>query len=496
MILSEIMSPQSRFRKKIIRPLASVKIAVLIIVSLSILVAIGTFVESKYDAFSARKLVYHTAWMFAIMITLAINLTAVMIDRLPWKRRHLPFILAHIGILILLAGSLVTWRHGLDGTMRIGVNESNRFVSVEATEVNLYASFDGESYTSMLAENQRAVDFFVNPPTPEKPFLVSQMEEPLKIIGYERYVTPERKVNAVEDSDRGVYGAAVRFQLFNKNANEIEWMVQKRPADSVVNSFGPALIHLGPIRRSAPVHEAQNTGSVGSLDFSDEKKFVNEAFLTPQENGQILLTVFNQRDEKPIKSILLKEGDVVDVGWMDLQIRLLRYLPKAKEEWDVQIRERPTDLTTSAIKLNFRGKDHWVLLNDVIKLFTDTTAYIFTYGQRRVDLGFSVQLDQFEMERYQGTNRAKEYRSFVSVPGQGRVEISMNEPMKHKGLIFYQASFQEDPATGEPIATILSVNYDPGRLLKYLVSLILSVGIILLFWFKKALAQTPQKEER
>lgn len=56
----------------------------------------------------------------------------------------------------------------------------------------------------------------------------------------------------------------------------------------------------------------------------------------------------------------------------------------------------------------------------------------------------------------------------------------MNEPLKYAGFTFYQASFQDGPQ-GQPIASILSVNKDPGRWIKYLGSLILSLGVVWLF---------------
>jgi hypothetical protein len=70
----------------------------------------------------------------------------------------------------------------------------------------------------------------------------------------------------------------------------------------------------------------------------------------------------------------------------------------------------------------------------------------------------------------------------------------MNEPLKYRGLTFYQASFQQD-TDGTPIASILSVNYDPGRWIKYLGSLILTLGTVLLFYNKRkaARASAPAK---
>lgn len=471
----------AKIRKQLIRPLASVKIAVVVMVGMSVLVAIGTVVESRYNAYAAKKLVYHTWWMFGILILLSVNLTAVMIDRWPWKKRHMPFIFAHIGILVLLLGSLITWIYGLDGIMRIEVGKSSQWVSVDTTELNLFASFDGESYSPMLNDKERIVDFFMDPPSEEKPFFVSNLDAPLMITAYEKYVLPERQVVDPE-GEKGIFGAGVRFQIFNNNANEVDWLVQRRQDAPVTKAFGPAFLHLGPVSRQTPV-----------LD-SPHNEGLNEAFLTPLESGKLELTVYQSRSQQPIKKTLVQEGDVVDLGWMDLKIRILRYLPLAKETWEVQKREFPTDLTTPAIQVRFRDKNHWVLLNDVTKLFTDNAAYIFSYAQRKIDIGFPVQLQKFEMEKYQGTNRAKSYKSFVVVPELGVREISMNEPLEYKGLTLYQNSFQEDEM-GNPTASILSVNYDPGRWLKYLGSLILSIGIVLLFWFKKMMMKSTKESQ-
>ena len=63
--------------------------------------------------------------------------------------------------------------------------------------------------------------------------------------------------------------------------------------------------------------------------------------------------------------------------------------------------------------------------------------------------------------------------------------ISMNEPYKHAGYTIYQASFQEDEVTREPTASVFSINRDPGRWVKYLGSLILTLGIVSLFYQRR-----------
>jgi len=111
--------------------------------------------------------------------------------------------------------------------------------------------------------------------------------------------------------------------------------------------------------------------------------------------------------------------------------------------------------------------------------------YYVTFANRRIDIGFPMTLSKFNIGRYQGTMRAASYESEVDVPGLGRRTISMNEPLKYNGFTFYQASFEQD-AQGRPVASILSVNHDPGRWVKYLGSLLMVFGSIVLFYFKRS----------
>lgn len=454
--MNKVSASQKNLLKRLNKPLASLKLAVFIIISLAVITAIGTFVEAKFDAYAAKKLVYDTWYMYTIMGLLIINLTAVMLDRWPWKKRHASFVLAHIGIIILLAGAYITANYGLDGSMRVGIGESNNLVQVPETDVVVYTSFDGDRYSKTL---EKEVDFFKHPPTAEKPFVIPTYQGEIKIIEYKKYVLPSRKVVAGEV---GKAGAGVRFQLQNPNVNVVEWLVQKKPQTLANQNFGPAQIYLGP----AP----------------EKGRGKNEIFLTPEKDG-LAYVVFQKDQEKPQKKGFVKEGDVFDPGFkMALSFRILRYMPAAIEEWDLKDAEAPTPLTTSAVKIIFEGKEHWVLLNDMVKLFTDNAVYLFTYGNRRVDIGFKVKLHKFEVSRYQGTMRAAAYQSLVDVDSGNQHLISMNEPLKHKGLTIYQASFQEEE--GQPVASIFSINHDPGRFLKYLGSLVISLGIILLMWFK------------
>jgi hypothetical protein len=455
--------------KKILKFLASLKLAVIVLVALATVIAAGTIVESRYDAQAAAKLVYHTWFMYAIMGTLAVNLTAVMVDRWPWKTRHIPFILAHIGILILLLGAVITMEFGLDGTMRFGIGEKNRFVTVAATDLQVWSSFDGDRYSKIMDQQ---VDFFKKSPK-DKPVKVSLPEGDLVVDDYEPYVVASRQIVATPSAQSG---SAIRFQIQNDRVNLNEWILQTRAGANTDAQFGPARVALG----KAP----------------DALTAENVIYLTPKNDQEVSYVVsFRDTSRKPLKGTL-KEGGSFPTGWMGLQFRMLRYFPHAEETYDFKKMDHPTALTTSAVHVTFKDKKYWVQLNDVLKIFTDQAAYILSYGNQRVDLKFDLFLKKFEVGRYQGTMRAASYQSLVTTPDGKDTLISMNEPLKYSGLTFYQASFQEGP-DNQPTASILSVNYDPGRWIKYLGSLVITIGIVWLFYNKRksARAQAPRKGE-
>lgn len=453
------------FLKTLMKFLASLKLAVIVIISIAIITAIGTFVEAKYDAYAAKKLVYDTPWMYLIMGLLAVNLIAVMVDRWPWRVRHLPFLAAHVGILFLLLGSHLTARYGLDGSLVVPIGGKSNLVSLPETDVVAYATFDGDKYTKIFSQE---VDFFLKPPTLEKPFAIPTQGDPIEFIRYEKYAIPMRKVIESHESTRG---AGIRFQLRNPNVNVVEWMVQKRLDETVKQDFGPAeLVMLPTIEQAPPV--------------SLEK---NQIYMAYSPKTKKVDYIIYRRDQmKAARRGALSEGESAPTGWMGLEFKILRALPHVEDNWDLQTREAPTPLTTAAVKLRFQNQEHWLLLNDMVKLFTPQGAYLVSLQNRRIDLGFPLKLEKFEVNHYQGTMKAMQYSSRVSVPQLSDYVISMNEPLKYNGFTFYQSSFQNDPNTNEPIASIFSVNADPGRFLKYLGSLIMSIGIVLLFWFKKS----------
>lgn len=458
----------ARFKNPILQKFwrfsTSFRLGIPVLVAITLLITWGTIVESQYDAFAAQKLVYQSWMMYATMSLLVYNLTIVMVDRWPWKKRHAPFILVHSGIILLILGGWITQKYGLDGSMFLPINGKTNYVQVSQTDLVVYATFDGDNYTKFY---EKEVDFFLRPPTAEKPFIIPLGENQVVIKKYVKYARITKKLLKTNDAKAG---ASIKFQLQNANVQQVESLTQPSLQKAADVNFGPLKVILG-----------HDVALLGRKD-----KGTNEVYFSSASADEVSYALYRKEELKPFKKGKIKIGDKIDTGWMGLELRLLDYLPQAKEEWDVTEVEKPTPLTTAALQIQFGDKTHWALLNDVLKIFGRNEAYLVSFQNRRIDLGFPVALNKFSMTHYDGTQKAKTYSSDVQIfPQSGGMPVTglieMNEPLKYAGYTFYQASFNQDEKTGEPTASILSVNFDPGRGIKYLGSLILSLGIVMLF---------------
>lgn len=455
--------------KKFVRFFSSLKIAVVVIIVLGIITAYGTIMEARYNTMTAQKLVYHSWYMYGIQGFLCFILMMVMIDRWPWKKHQVGFVMAHVGLITLLYGSMMTKLWGIDGTLSFGIGQTSRSVVVDEIDFLVFGSFDGMNYRNL---HVKSVDFFLNPPTKANPYKVSLPPGDLVIDEYAPYAFVERKIVPRPGTKKG---AALRFQLQNQFANILEWVAQRDEMRGATAQFGPLTLTL----------------VTGEYEWS---KAGNEIVLFTQgDSAELKYKIYSKKEGREVRSGKLKIGDELVTPWMGMTFRVINYYPRAEEETHVLAREYPTPLTTQAIKVNFNGESRWQPLNQPLRFFTGSEAYVVEYRNRELNLDFDLLLKEFKMGTYQGTTRASSYASIVKVPDLGEITISMNEPLKHSGFTFYQASFQQDN-NGKPIASILSVNRDPGRFVKYFGSLFVVLGTMLMFRYRNNYFSKQKKE--
>ena len=429
----------------------SLKLAIATLIALAVLTGLGTIVESRYDQEMANKLVYHSIWMSAVWFMLAVNLTMVLIDRWPWKKRQAPFVLAHIGILTLILGSVFTKYFGLDGSIRFEEGESKSSMSLLDMEIKIYSSYDGENFSLI---HEEPVDMFFIRPTEEDPYIIQVGGEKFIIDQYFPFAVGREFFKSVS---KGA-GPALRFHLSGSRASIVEWMNLSLGEKTVSHVFGPALITL-------------------TRDKNYKAKKTKELVLLVEKKE--LFYLLAGWPKKPLVA-----GQVFSTGWMDLKFHLLEFIPKAQKEFIFESQSQSSDKTVKALRIRHEGKKTWLGQNSYVQFFKKDKLYALVYANKTQPLGFDLELQDFRMTKYQASDKAKTYESQVRLGDQSLV-ISMNEPFKHKGWIFYQSSFEPNKEGGDPVVSILSVNRDPGRPLKYIGSALIVLGVILLFYSRK-----------
>ncbi|MBI3317855.1 MAG: cytochrome c biogenesis protein ResB [Candidatus Omnitrophica bacterium] len=128
----------------------------------------------------------------------------------------------------------------------------------------------------------------------------------------------------------------------------------------------------------------------------------------------------------------------------------------------------------------------WVGLRGSLQLPLGGHPVMVEYRPEIRELPFSVGLLDFRKIDYPGTSMAAAFESDVEVsdPERGvamKRKISMNNPLKYRGYSLFQSSYVQ----GETEATVLSVRKDPGTPLVYAGFLIIVLGVVSMFVFRR-----------
>lgn len=442
---------------------------------------VATILESNYDTPTAQYWVYQTSAFYGLLALLGWLILAVALSRLPWQKRHLPFLCAHLGILLLLYGSWLTFQFGIDGSMTI--TEGRAESTLDLTDPLLLVSDEGKVSTIPIP--------WLPPNATFKP-----IELPSYGLRVSEFISrADSKVDFIPATGAlDLSAPAIRLKIaggpsappFMRMGQETwlwggdtTWMRQQ---------VGPAIFSMVP-----PSEKVVFTGKGPEISFQlDVKGSVLRASIQTTEGRKTELAF-------PFKEPKDLVGTIIKTGWkFDATATLLEWIPKAVTD----VKYAPARIqyggmvSPSAILLRtvespgIANSKVWLGLGDRATLDIPgadgkTKRVTIGYFPRRMVLPFSVKLEKFKIDRYQGTMNPSEFSSVVSVSGAASGEqvlnhsISMNEPLKFGGYTFYQASYVD--AEPRAITSILSVNQDPGRWFKYWGSILIVLGTIWLF---------------
>ncbi len=119
--------------------------AVTLLLVIAGVLAWGTMYETRFGTAAVQRFVYHAWWFQALLGFLALNLAVAAAQRYPWKRQHTPFVLAHLGIILILIGGILGGRFGIEGQLIIPEGQAERVLELPGNVLTVHLPNPGVS---------------------------------------------------------------------------------------------------------------------------------------------------------------------------------------------------------------------------------------------------------------------------------------------------------------------------------------------------------------
>jgi hypothetical protein len=442
----------------LLRSLPSLRLGILLMVAIGAASAWATFYEVDHGTAAAQRLIYRSWWFTALLALLGVNIAAVMVDRWPWKKHHAGFLLAHVGILLILGGSLYSLHSGLDSNMALYEGETSDRVSL--FDKTLQVALPGRG-AEILPHNVDGLAF-------------DEGERSVKVPGSDARLVIERALAHAEITQTWQQAASgrtvLRFSLQAPFATQHGWLVLGDPLRERVD-FGPIALSFrdagvatagaaspsevmflrsaqGPLQVASPGRGLEALDVPGELDLGGVKVRVDEVLTSAVEMRDVTAPAVLPREERRTPA---------------LRVRLEAAAEKSAAVWVPWGELVPIPFRGGLARVAFRSPE--------------------------LAIPFRVTLLQFRSKKYPGSTMPATYESRVRVDdpevGASEHKISMNEPLHYRGYIFFQSSFVE----GTPMASIFSVARAPGLPLVYLGTTLVAAGVLWMFYLKPLLAK-------
>lgn len=575
---------------RIVPWLGSLRLAVVLLMTLAAVIAVATVLEADHDRAYAQWYVYHSRWFMVLLGLLGINIFFAAASRWPWKRHHTGFVVTHAGLLVLLVGSVQSFVGGVEGQVTLAEGEAAAkmivprqtqitaswqgkpdeapyFFSFEAgptdwdetTTLDLgdvdgisarvlryYANakakedwvrdetgaggpavkfkvdsphgggseeylltdqdYGDETFVGPIrvqlrrAVSQAMVDDFLNPPTNlgKKGLLLAYYKNRVKHIAVDANVG--KKVLLDES------GAAVEIVEYLANAKPDMKHQFHSAGDEPRNPLLELRVHE-PGRKSLRQLAFAKSPLLNLDPMLGQTCPVQFHYLHPAVKSEAALELLQSGDGQLFYRVIagqksLPQGKVTTGTRVPVTekfaIAFVEYLPHARQR--IVFEPQPADGNSkekaeaaAEIEITAGGATQtiWLQRNHAVygtrSMVTPKGVLTVRLGPGEVPLRFSLKLAEFRKGVNPGGVGNATFSSVVQLVDKDadideeRV-ISMNEPLTHKGLTFYQSGFNE---AGHGIKTsTFSVGRDPGRWVKYGGCSLICLGIAIMFYMR------------
>ena len=431
---------------KIIQYLFSTKFMLVLLILFPLAMGVGTFLESWYSTDAARIWVYNAWWFELLMLLLIVNFMGNIKKYNLLSREKISVLILHLSFIFILLGALVTRYIGDEGVMPIRENTTSNTYLSEKTYLTVFV--DGQRNglperktlkpQQLLLSQHTNNNFKIKDDFDSKDFTISYNSFRENIAeGLVLDPSGERYIKLVEAAD----------------GNRREHYIKEGEVSSIQN-----------------ILFSFNYYQKGAINLSSKS---GEYFIDSPFDGQYTIMATQQ------SALLEKDKEQL------LELRSLYQIPGFQfvfpepalrgvfdildaEETDDGISQdvlyvdlKYNDVSERIPLLGGRG-----FVNNPKKVTIDDLDFYLSYGSSKVELPFSIKLNDFIADKYPGTEKSySSFKSKVTVEDDKSFEydIFMNNILNHKGYKFFQASFDPDEK-----GTVLSVNDDFwGTLITY-----------------------------
>ena len=236
-------------RNPIFRFFASIKLAVVLLAVLIVAFITGTIYESSFDAKVARAYVYGAPWFNAWLVLLGANVATSAISRWPWKKHHVAFLVTHLGIITLLAGSLIGRIWGIEGTITLfkGDPPRNRLL-IDEHQLRV-RDVDG------IVKGYPA-EFLRRPPSPARPRDLGTLASGarLAMIDYARAIDGKLNPKPLDSGGAPALHFTISTAMMNQRLES--WLLADDPQHG---TFAMGLANIELKRGAAPMSDSTAT---------------------------------------------------------------------------------------------------------------------------------------------------------------------------------------------------------------------------------------------
>lgn len=133
--------------------LASISFAIILIVLTTLFVVVGTFLESKTNShLYAETFTYKNPLFLLLLIGFFVNILFSALRRWPFRFTHIPFLMTHLALLMILAGIIIKNSFGIQGVMKITEGSASHEILLPNSYAIVLEKFDEESPTFLKKE--------------------------------------------------------------------------------------------------------------------------------------------------------------------------------------------------------------------------------------------------------------------------------------------------------------------------------------------------------